>query len=78
MYLVMEKNFIIKSVSPKYDDWKIVWYSINYHHKSYPDSVQSVFVWVNSMKSLYGVENTQQAQSLVWQTCYIEKKVIVK
>lgn len=73
----MEKNFVIKSVIPKIGDWKVLWYSINYHHKNYPESVQSVFVWTNDMKVLYKVENEKQAQTLVWQSCYVEKKVII-
>jgi len=76
--IIMEKNYIVKSVVPKVWDWKVVGYSINYHHKNYPDSVQSVFVWVNEMKNLYSVENEQQAQSLVGQSCSIDKKLIIK
>lgn len=74
----MEKNYVIKSVIPKaWTDWKVVWYSINYHHKNYPDSIQSVFVWVNDMKTMYKVENETQAQWLVWQSCLVEKKLII-
>lgn len=73
----MEKNYVVKSVIPKVGDWKVLGYSINYHHKNYPDSIQSVFVWVNDMKVLYKVENEQQAQSIVWQSCTIEKKLII-
>ena len=74
----MEKSYVVKSVVSKIGDWKLVGYNINYHHKNYPDSVQSVFVGVNEMKNYYGVENEAQAQSLVWQSCGVEKKVIIK
>lgn len=73
----MDKNYVVKSVIPKVWDWKILWYSLNYHHKNYPDSGQNVFVGVNDMKTLYKVENEAQAQSLVWQSCSIEKKLII-
>ena len=73
----MEKNYVVKSVIPKIGDWKVLWYSINYHHKNYPDSIQSVFVWVNDMKTMYKVENETQAQWLVWKSCLVEKKLII-
>lgn len=75
----MEKNYIIKSVVPKaWTDWKVLGYSINYHHKNYSDSVQSQFYSVEDMKTLFNVVNESQAQSLVWQSCWIEKKLIIK
>jgi len=74
----MEKNYVVKSVVPKIWDWQLVGYNINYHHKNYPDSVQSVFVGVKEMKTLYNCENEAQAQWLVGQSCGVEKKVIIK
>lgn len=76
----MEKNYIIKSVVPKtqVSDWKILGYSINYHHKNFVDSIQSAFYSVEDMKTLFNITNESQAQSLVWQSCWIEKKLIIK
>lgn len=73
----MEKNYVVKSVIPKIGDWKVLWYSINFYHKNFVESVQSVFVWVNDMKTMYKVENETQAQWLVWQSCSVEKKLII-
>ena len=73
----MEKNYVIKSVIPKIGDWKVLGYSINYHHKNYPDSVQSVFYWINDMKTKFNVDNETKAQSLVWQQCSIEKNIVI-
>ena len=75
----MEKNYIIKSVVAKsWTDWKVLWYSINYHHKNFPDSVQSQFYSVEDMKNLFGIQNESQASSLVWQSCWIKKELIIK
>lgn len=75
----MEKNYIIKSVVAKaWTDWKVVGYSINYHHRSYPDSIQSQFYSVDDMKNLFNINNESQASSLVGQSCWIEKNLIIK
>lgn len=75
----MEKNYVIKSVVSKAGtDWKVLWYSINYHHKNFPDSIQSQFYSVEDMKVLFNIQNESQASSLVWQSCGIEKKLIIK
>lgn len=73
----MNKDYVVKSVVPKYWDGKLLWYSIVFHHKSYPDSNQSVFCWINDMKTFYKCENESQAQSLVWQSCSKEVKLII-
>lgn len=75
----MDKNYIIKSVVAKAGtDWKVLGYSINYHHKNFPDSVQSQFYSVEDMKNLFNINNESQANSLVGQSCGIEKKLIIK
>ncbi len=75
----MDKNYIIKSVVAKsWTDWKVLGYSINYHHKNFPDSVQSQFYSVEDMKNLFGIQNESQASSLVWQSCWIKKELIIK
>lgn len=75
----MEKNYVIKSVVAKaWTDWKVLWYSINYHHKNFPDSVQSQFYSVEDMKNLFNINNDTQASSLIWQSCWIKKELIIK
>ena len=75
----MEKNYVIKSVVSKAGtDWKVLGYSINYHHKNFPDSVQSQFYSVEDMKNLFNINNESQAMSLVWQSCWIKKELIIK
>lgn len=75
----MEKNYIIKSVVSKAGmDWKVLWYSVNYHHKSFPDSVQSQFYSVEDMKNLFNITNESQAQTLVWQSVGIKKELVIK
>lgn len=73
----MEKNYVIKAVTPKVWDWKILGYSISYYHRNYPDWVQSVFYWLNDMKIRFKVENENQANSLVGQSCSIEKNIVL-
>ena len=72
-----EKNYVIKSVIPKIGDWKIVWYSISYYHRNYPEGIQSVFYWLNDMKVRFKVENESQANGLVGQSCSIEKNIVL-
>ena len=75
----MEKNYVIKSVVAKAgSDWKVLGYSVNYHHKNFPDSVQSQFYSVEDMKNFFNVLNESQAMSLVWQSCWIKKELIIK
>lgn len=75
----MDKNYVIKSVVPKAGtDWKVLWYSINYHHKNFPDSVQSQFYSVEDMKTLFQIMNESQAMGLVGQSCGIKKELIIK
>lgn len=75
----MEKSYVIKSVVPKaWTDWKVLWYSINYHHKSFPDNISSQFYSVEDMKTLFNITNESQANSLVWQSCWLKKELIIK
>lgn len=75
----MEKNYIIKSVVPKsWTDWKVLGYSINYHHKSFPDNVSSLFYSVEDMKNIFGIQNESQANWLVGQSCGLKKELIIK
>lgn len=75
----MEKNYVIKSVVAKAGtDWKVLGYSINYHHKSFPDSVQSQFYSVDDMKNLFNINNESQASSLVGQSVWIKKELVIK
>lgn len=75
----MEKNYVIKSVVAKAgSDWKVLGYNINYHHRNYPESVQSQFYSVEDMKNFFGINNEQQASSLVGQSCWIKKELIIK
>lgn len=75
----MEKNYIIKSVVAKsWTDGKVLGYSINYHHKNFPDSIQSQFYSVDDMKNLFNINNESQAVALVGQSCWIKKELIIK
>ena len=75
----MEKNYVIKSVVPKaWTDWKVVGYSINYHHKNFTDNVSSQFYTVEDMKNLFNIQNESQANALVWQSCWLKKELIIK
>ena len=75
----MDKNYVIKSVVPKsWTDWKILGYSINYHHKTFTENVSSLFYSVEDMKNLFGIQNESQAQGLVWQSCWLKKELIIK
>lgn len=75
----MEKNYVIKSVVPKsWTDWKILGYSINYHHKTFTENISSLFYSVEDMKNLFGIQNESQAQWLVWQSCWLKKELVIK
>lgn len=75
----MEKNYIIKSVFPKsWTDGKVLGYSINYHHKNFPDNISSQFYSVEDMKNLFGIQNESQANGLVGQSCVLKKELIIK
>lgn len=75
----MEKNYVIKSVVPKsWTDWKVLGYSINYHHKNFTDNISSQFYSVEDMKNLFNITNESQANSLVWQSCWLKKELIIK
>lgn len=75
----MEKNYVIKSVVPKsWTDWKVVWYSINYHHRNFSDNISSQFYTVEDMKNLFNIQNESQANSLVGQSCWLKKELIIK
>ena len=74
----MEKNYIIKSVVAKSGmDWKVLGYSINYHHKSFPESVQSQFYSVEDMKN-YWYSNETQVLDLRWKEIAIKKELVFK
>lgn len=73
----MEKNYIVKSITSKIDSkWKVCWYSINYHHKNYPDSLQSQFYSVDDMKEIYWKTNETQVMELKGKELGIEKKLV--
>ena len=73
----MEKNYIVKSISVKVDSkWKCCGYNINYHHKNYPDSIQSQFYSVEDMKEMYWKSNEAQVMDLKGKELAIEKKLI--
>ena len=75
----MEKNYLIKSVSVKKDmAWKTVGYTINYHHQKSPDYVSSAFFTVEDFTKLYWITWDSNVQALVWQSCALEKKLIIK
>lgn len=75
----MEKNYIIKSVVPKaWTDWKVLGYSINFHHKNFPDNISSLFYSVDDMKTLFNIQNESQANWLVWQSCWLKKELVIK
>lgn len=75
----MEKNYVIKSVVPKaWTDWKILGYSINYHHKTFTENISSQFYSVEDMKNLFGIQNESQAQALVGQSCWLKKELVIK
>lgn len=75
----MEKNYVIKSVVAKAGtDWKVLGYSVNYHHKNFPDSVQSQFYSVEDMKNMFQINNESQASALVWQSCAVKKELVIK
>ena len=75
----MEKNYIIKSVVAKaWTDWKVLGYSINYHHKNFPESVSSQFYSVEDMKNMFGLTNETQVLDLKGKDCGVKKDLIIK